>query len=686
MDIRIENLTLHNFKGVRSLKVPMEGLNVEIAGRNGAGKSTIFDAFIWLLFGKDHRGQDWTNFDIKPIDPATGDAIHHLDHYVEAQLLIDGSRKILRREIREDWIKPRGQAEEVFKGHTQAFFIDGVPCSTKRDYDTAVAQWISEDIFKIVTNPHYLVDDQYTDWKARRKVLLSLAGDIDLTGIRARFADVLAEAAGTPLEDFRKKVAADRKATRKELDTANANIKAWYKALPEVVDAGNARAEKAALEAEAEKKVDAVKAEIADIDAAVLNANEAVGKVRAQINEKAAQIRELEKEQEDLAKRAYRAARDLYAEELEAWNKQQNSIAAAEQVIRKGKVDKEAISRGIEGLGEKEQAKLDALHNMGIKYAEELRAAFDQPDKCPTCGQPLPVDYLETQREEFEAKRRQRLEQMKADGQRLKDDIAEIRAEIRKNTDYLATISEGQIPAAELLLQKLQNAPISRPVEPEYDAIRTSTQSSPKYAEIAAKIKALDAECKQLALSNPADLEDSVAKRAEKDAEIARIRKDLAAAVEPLMEQIAAEKERRRLEGMIAAEEDRARELADELARLERLEFSAAELAKAEIDAQTDAVNALFEVARWKMFDYTLDGGAVEMCEALSPDGVPYRSMNDAMRVQIGMDVIRTVGARYGITAPIFIDNAESVLQNTFDTPAQVIRLVVADQDLTINK
>jgi hypothetical protein len=86
------------------------------------------------------------------------------------------------------------------------------------------------------------------------------------------------------------------------------------------------------------------------------------------------------------------------------------------------------------------------------------------------------------------------------------------------------------------------------------------------------------------------------------------------------------------------------------------------------------------------MFDFTLDGGAVETCEAMSLDGVPYRSMNDAKRVQIGMDVIATVGTRYSVTAPIFIDNAESVLQDKFATRAQVVRLVVADQDLTINQ
>ena len=681
MDIRIEKLTLHNFKGVRDRSIAPATMCESIEGRNGSGKSTFFDAFTWLLFGKDHRGQDWTNFDIKPIDPATGEPFHRLEHWVEADLRIDGSRKVLRRELAEDWVKPRGQAEEILKGHTQAFYIDGIPCSTKRDYDTAVAQWISESIFKIVTNPHYLIDDQSTDWKARRKVLLDLAGDVDLTGIHARFQDVLDAAAGTPLELFRKKVAADKKACKGDLTTAQNNVKAWNKALPEPVDVAAVKAEKARIEADAQAKIDAIRAEIADIDAGVLNAQEAVNKTRGKIAEKGAQIRELEKEQEALVSRAYRAAQDLYNEEYEAWTKQQNSIAAAEKVIREGKKEKqvyEGIIRHTQ-MGIDEQ--LNELHELGEQFKAEKEAAFDYPNNCPTCGQPLPADYLEAKREEFETKRRQRLEQMKADGQITKDCIVELRG-VKEKQQNIITAKDAEIAAAEQQLEKLQGAPVSRPVEPEYDAIRTSVQSGPKYAEIAAKIKALEGECEKLSEDNPADLSASVTARVAKDADIEQIRKDTTAAIAPLLEQIAADQQRIRLEGMITQEEANVHRLADELARLERLEFSAAELAKAEIDAQTEAVNRLFKVARWKMFDYTLDGGAVEMCEALSPDGVPYRSMNDAMRVQVGMDVIRTIGARYDTAAPIFIDNAESVLQEQFDTPAQVIRLVVKDCDL----
>ena len=89
---------------------------------------------------------------------------------------------------------------------------------------------------------------------------------------------------------------------------------------------------------------------------------------------------------------------------------------------------------------------------------------------------------------------------------------------------------------------------------------------------------------------------------------------------------------------------------------------------KAEIDSQEGAINELFRVARWKMFDRTIDGGIVEMCEVTSEEGVPFRSMNDAKKILCGLDVIRVFSERYDCLAPIFVDNAESITKKTFDT------------------
>ncbi|MNP21080.1 hypothetical protein D3C76_1136850 [compost metagenome] len=54
--------------------------------------------------------------------------------------------------------------------------------------------------------------------------------------------------------------------------------------------------------------------------------------------------------------------------------------------------------------------------------------------------------------------------------------------------------------------------------------------------------------------------------------------------------------------------------------------------------------------------------------------------LNSAARTNVGIDIINALSDHYGFSAPIFIDNAESVTQ-LVDTDAQVIRLVVSETD-----
>lgn len=67
--ITLKSLLLVNFKGVRELRLDFTQQVTVISGENGTGKTTIFDAFHWLLFGKDSTGRSDSNFNIKTIDP-----------------------------------------------------------------------------------------------------------------------------------------------------------------------------------------------------------------------------------------------------------------------------------------------------------------------------------------------------------------------------------------------------------------------------------------------------------------------------------------------------------------------------------------------------------------------------------------------------------------------------------------
>lgn len=686
MDIRINKLTLHNFKGTRDQVLVFDGSDVEIAGRNGSGKSTVFDAFTWLLFGKDHRGLDWTNFDIKPIDPATREAIHHLDHYVEAELTIDGSPRTLRREIAENWVKPRGQADTVMQGHTQSFIIDGVACSTKRDYDTAVAQWISEDIFKTITNPLYLIDDAYTSWQDRRKFILTLTNGVDTSDINREFADVLAEINDTPLEAFRKKLAADKKANKAKLTEASANIKAWNNALPPEVNLEeDSKAEAGILKSQNEA-IAKIRDEISDIDAAVLSANEANKARKAEIDAKWKEIYAVRDQMREMIAAAKASARTEYDARLAAIQSQKQEKLKHEQASRLNKELARSELAHIDSLEEKIKLETDALANLGVKYNQMRTRAIETPDTCPTCGQQLPEAMLQAKRQQLTADRNANIEKIKQEGIDIKARIAEHRKLKEEALAQLATYESESAAAFQKADAADAGLGLLDAAEPDWANIEAVVKTSEPYKVLEEGEARLTAEADAMAESNTDDTAAMLAKRHDLESQIEQVRRNYEKDLEPINARKVIEKERLRLLDMIKTEEQREHGFADEVARLERLEARTGEMVMATINAQTDAVNSLFKVARWKMFDTTLDGNPVEMCEVTNTDGVPYRSMNDAMKIICGLDVIRVISEKHNHTAPIFIDNAESVLQTSFDTAAQVIRLVVADTDFSINK
>lgn len=179
MNIKIKSITLRNFKGLRDVSFDFDGRNATIIGDNGTGKTTIFDALTWVLFGKDSHNS--TDIDIKTID-ATGEPMHRAEHFVEVALDVDGSTQTLRRTYREIWSKPRGSSDLRFVGHESAFAVNGVEVGTKAAYDKIISEWINDDVFRMLTDPMYF--NTRVDWKGRRAALLALVGDnIDRTEI-----------------------------------------------------------------------------------------------------------------------------------------------------------------------------------------------------------------------------------------------------------------------------------------------------------------------------------------------------------------------------------------------------------------------------------------------------------------------------------------------------------------------
>lgn len=688
MDIRINYIRLKNFKGARDAEYRFDGGNARIEGGNGSGKSTVFDAFTWLLFGKDRMDQTTEKFELKTIDPGTGETIPNLEHWVEAELTINGSKTVIRRCWLENWVKPTGETEVVLKGHKSVFIVDGVDVGTKRAYDSVVAQWIGEGMFKLLTNPLYFIDNRYTAWEPRRKALLGLVKDSEgRQKVAEDFADLIAEMEGRPLELFRKMVADGKRAQKERLKECQGRIAGMLDSLPEEVDAKQLDAAEESLKAERDEKLAGVEGKLKEIDIALADMSEDVKRRKADASVIYGQITALQLKMEDFLAEGKKVAQKESQARLQRIDEASRGCEIVKDRIARTEDRLKMSEAELAGLREDRARKAEELRMLGEAHKVAKSRAFEYvPDTvCPACGQELPPERVEEARaralEVFNAQLKAEVEGIIAKATQIKaavgvidKSIEGLEESIRKQKDGLA-MDRTAFKAGEM---KLKAARAERMEEP--DEAEARLRKTPEYIAMNVELLGLQSKVNAVTKGSPDNgalvleknrLED------EKDAIVAAFNVSLA----PVTRQRWLNEERKRQLKLIEEKEREQMGYADELARLERLEFRIQEYIKADIGAVEESINSLFRVARWKMFDRTIDGGIVEMCEVTNKDGVPYQSMNDAMKVQCGMDVIRVFGEANRCYAPVFIDNAEGVICKDFGVPAQVIRLCVKDRE-----
>lgn len=126
MNIKLNWLQLKNFKGIKDFKLDINGKNASVFADNAVGKTSIIDAFMWLLFDKDSNDKADTNFTIKPQD-SNGKDMMLLQTLVEAELFIDGQPLKIKKSREEKWVKRQGASEKVFDGHAKFYWFNEVP-------------------------------------------------------------------------------------------------------------------------------------------------------------------------------------------------------------------------------------------------------------------------------------------------------------------------------------------------------------------------------------------------------------------------------------------------------------------------------------------------------------------------------------------------------------------------------
>lgn len=648
MDIILKSLKLHNFKGIKDFEVEF-GHVTDIKGKNGLGKSTIFDAFNWLLFDKDSQGRK--NFEIKTLDE-TGEPLHKLEHTVEGYLIIDGIQLTLAKTFKEKWTKKRGQATQNFSGHETKHFINGVEV-IKKEYEEKIKEIMDEGLFKLVTNPMYFPN---LNWKEQRTIVQEIIGIIDdervinynskLAPLKGAYTDSISEYNARTKASI-KKINDEIKLIPARIDECNNNI----------VDVDFTELE--VRKKEVEKKINDIDERIEDSSKGndvLLEHKQNLFNLKQEYQEKLNHARAVASNGKDKLINKLQGKKD----ELREVNSVMKNYSYE---IEKEEARKRSYETSLIGINEK----LNKLRN---KWKEVKSRDFEVENKfCKYCGQELPTHDIEQLEEIFNLNKSKELETICTNADKAKKEKEELEEKIEKIKEINKETKEQSEEANKN--KKVLEEEIKE-IQTEIDNFIVPTDINfDGKVQLEREIELVEEDIKNFKTVDNTEL------KAEKQvlkAELAQINSKLAA-----------KENNERLKERIKELDAEEVELAQKVAKLEGQLFLCEEFTRTQVELSEVMINKKFKNIKFKLFKELINGGLEETCEILC-DGVPYGNANTASQINAGLEVIKTLSDHYGIHAPIFIDNAESV-NKIIDLESQIIKLTVSlDKKLTVIK
>ena len=651
--IILKSLALVNFKGVRDFSIAFNDGITTVCGDNGTGKTTLYDAYLWLLFGKDSTGRsDGANgFNVKTTGE-DGKPIYRLEHSVTAVLEVDGKEIKLQRSLVEKWQKVNGTTDEVMKDETQ-YFINDVRTGTKKEYQAEISEIIPEDVFRMITNPYYFTS---LSAETQKDMLLEMVGNIDDEEVAATDPDFLAlldQINGTSLAKWAREIAAKKKACNDALATIPASIETAQKLMPE-------SEEWAVLEKQLKEVQDRVKGIDAQIaDKSALN-DEAYKRKMALMKQQADKRIKLQ-DRENTIRMETNAAHNKALSDIQ---QMENELSINQKNLDNYRNDKMNVD-----------GKIDELNGKLVEMREQFKAVakeqFPEPSGdvlvCPTCGEPYKGENLENAiaklRGNFEQSKSKRQKDIQTKGKQYKAEYDRAVEQQTKLTGLIAKLEDDALEIKGNIEIKKNNIPVAGNAD---EASANEKECIALRNDIAEIANQLQVEVPQ------ADVSELQNEKADSNAAIADINKRLGkrAMIERVNKEIADLEEKRIANNQAKAD-------------LEKWEDVYLRFQKAKDEVLMQRINGLFNVVSFSFVKEQKNGGEKVTCYCMV-NGVPYADVNACGKVNAGLDIINAICATKGISAPIFIDNRESFNQ-IIPTISQIVNLKVSDdKSLTI--
>lgn len=635
--IKLLSMHIQNFKGCKDRVIEF-GQTTRITGDNGVGKSTVFDAYLWLLFDKNSKGV--TNFAVRPLTES-GETINNIEISVEATISVDNDEYKLRKIQKQKWVKKRGTDTREFQGNVNEFDINGYPKSQK-EFKEFISGIVNEEVFPLISNPTAFTS---LPWKEQRDILMQFVGYVSDIGIAEAFGEkylkLIPELKIANTDDILKKYTKAKNIYNKDMVEIPARIDEVSKQLV-IADVGALEVEKTAKEVALQKVEDEISGGTGKL--------EEINKKREEILNLKFHISEIQNEENQKLFDKSKIVRDnLNSRDRELSNMKREIGNLSDEI------------KAVHNMYEAQEREKDRLL---VEWRSEKAKTFPEfvpldplPERatiCPTCGRELAeevkkkiLDDYEASVElhqnkysedkaKFEETRAKKLEQIEKDGKEAaasRDKLKANEAELRKKMDELNIQLADTQKKYDIAKAELDKFPT-----------KADISENTEYLATIEKISVLEKEIEEMSAESTGKAELEAKKAVLKD-EIAVISgKIVAADNTKVKERIAELEAEQTVVGQKIAEQEQMIDLVEDFIR-------------AKMNMISEKINGMFSVVSFKLFDNQINGGLKETCTC-TVKGVGHSDVNDGHEIVAGLDIINTFSEKFGVRCPIFIDRA----------------------------
>lgn len=667
MRIILKSLHIENFKGIKSIEVNFSN-KTSIKGQNAAGKTTIFDAFTWLLFNKNSAGEE--KFNVRPLDK-DGKKIDNVEIKVVGVLDVEGKEVMLSKVQKQNWVKKRGTDTVTLQGSPNSYEIDGYPKS-EADFKAYVSELSqSEDMFKLLTNPQYFSS---LKWKEQRDILIKLiaeVSDVELAQTDPQYAPLLSELEKAPSTDD----------IRAKFSKALTEWKKNQAEIPVRID----EAEKSKVDvdvAEQELLKTDLERQIKEIELQMKSSSKVIDDLEQQKFELQFEVNDCKRKANESLIKERRSLDDRKDEATIKFNDLHKQITKLEsEIVEKKKriptLESEKAELGKQYMSEKEKTFDETPY-----LFDESKWKFDESTTvCSLCGQRLPEDKIEQLKTDFEEKKA-----------KAKEDAAERLKTIRESfnnhkvaeLNRIASLGTDKKSEIEIMKSDIEDAEKKLPElrEQEKEQMKIKNECIKKLSELPEEADLSTNEDYKALMKKDTDLQsqiDSARANSIDTSELESKKLELEAALEDAKTIIAQATKNVEIDERIAQLQAEQKEIGQKVADQEQMLYLLESFIRYKLDKVSDSINSHFKTVNFKLFEMQLNGGMKDCCEC-TVNGVPYSTLNSGHRIVAGLDIIRSLSELYDVSVPIFVDNAESLNEfNVPDMDAQLILLSVSE-------